>query len=87
MADIYPKRKADYSAPLLTKIDNYYRWKGHMETYLSKDPLFLRVVQKGPYIFIDKDGKPKDVDDLDTDELFKHGYNEKVRNSLTNELC
>ena len=86
MADNYPEGKSDYRAPLLTGTDNYNWWKGRMETYLSRDPLVLRVVQKGPYVFLDKDGKDKDVDDLTTDELIKFGYNGKARNSLMNGL-
>lgn len=52
-----------------------------MKTYLSIDPLVLRVIQKGPYIFLDKDGKSKDVEDLTPEELAKYGYNGKL-NSL-----
>lgn len=86
MADNYPEGKSDYRAPLLTGTHNYHWWKSSMETHLSKDPLVLRVVQKGPYVFLDKDGKPKDVDDLTPDELIKLGYNGKARNSLMNGL-
>ncbi|KAK1388072.1 hypothetical protein POM88_016250 [Heracleum sosnowskyi] len=84
MADNYPKGKSDYRAPLLTRTDNYNWWKGRMETYLSRHPLVLRVVQKGLYVFLDKEGKPKDVDELTPGELVKFGYNEKARNSLMN---
>ena len=78
---------SDYRAPLLTETDNYSWWKGRMETYLSKKPLVLRVVQKGPYSFLDNDGKPKDVYDLTAEEITKQGYNGKARNSIMNGLC
>ncbi|KAK1364938.1 CCHC-type domain-containing protein [Heracleum sosnowskyi] len=86
MADNYPEEKSDYRAPLLTGTDNYNWWKGRMETFLSRDPLVLRVVQKGPYVFLDKDGKDKDIDDLTSDELIKVGYNGKAKNSFMNGL-
>lgn len=55
-----------------------------METYLSKDPLVLRIVRKGP--FLDKNSKPKDTDDLTSNKLIKLGYNGKAKNSLINVL-
>ncbi|KAK1397680.1 CCHC-type domain-containing protein [Heracleum sosnowskyi] len=86
MADNYPEGKSDYRAPLLTGTNNYYWWKGSMKNHLSRDPLVWRVLQKGPYIFLDKYSKPKDVDDLTPDELVKVGYNGKTINSLMNGL-
>ena len=87
MATTDPVGNSDLRAPLLTGTDNYSWWKGRMETYLSKEPLVLRVVQKGSYTFLDKDGKPKDIDDLTADEVIKQGYNGKARNSIMNGLC
>lgn len=86
MAENYLEAKSDYRAPLLTGSENYNWWKGRMETYLSKKPLVLRVVQKGNFEFLDNDGKPKDVDDLTPEEVVKFGYNGEARNSLMNAL-
>lgn len=86
MAENYLEAKSDYRAPLLTGSENYNWWKGRMETYLSKKPLVLRDVQKGNFEFLDKDGKPKNVDDLTPEEVVKFGYNGEARNSLMNAL-
>lgn len=48
MADLF-QGKSDFRAPRLTGSDNYIWWKGQMESHLSRDPMVLRVVQKGPY--------------------------------------
>lgn len=72
------QEKSDLRAPLLTGTDNYDWWKSQMETFLSKNPLVLRVFQKGPNEFLDNNGKPKDVDDLTPKDLTKFGYNEKL---------
>ncbi|XP_074378574.1 uncharacterized protein LOC141720117 [Apium graveolens] len=58
-----------------------------MEVCLSREPLTLRVVQKGPFEFKDKEGKVKDIDDLTEAELLKYSFNGKARNSLMNGLC
>ena len=87
MADKYPEGTSDYRAPLLLGTENYNWWKGRMEVYLSREPLALRVVQKGPFEFKDKEGKIKDVDDLTEAELLKYSFNGKARNSLMNGLC
>ncbi|XP_063941414.1 uncharacterized protein LOC135149600 [Daucus carota subsp. sativus] len=85
MADQF-QGKSDFRAPLLTGSDNYNWWKGQMEAHLSRDPLIQRVVERGPYQFLDKDGKVKDVDELTTDELTKMGANGKARSTLINGL-
>ena len=63
MADHF-QGKSDFRAPLLTGFDNYNWWKGQMEAHLSRDTLMQRVVQRGLYEYLDKDGKVKDVDEL-----------------------
>ncbi|XP_063945972.1 uncharacterized protein LOC135151451 [Daucus carota subsp. sativus] len=85
MADQF-QGKSDFRAPLLTGSDNYNWWKGQMEAHLSRDPLMQRVVERGPYQFLDKDGKVKDIDELSTDELTKMGANGKARSTLINGL-
>lgn len=59
--------------------ENYNRWKGHTEVYVSREPLVIRAVQKSLYEFFYQDGKPKDFDDLTEAELIKYGYNGKAR--------
>lgn len=81
MADLF-LGKANLRTPILTGIENYNRWKGKRETHLSRDPLVLRVVQKGLYEFINKDIKAKIVDALTQAELTKLGYNGKERSLL-----
>nr|XP_017256458.1 PREDICTED: restin homolog [Daucus carota subsp. sativus] len=85
MADQF-QGKSDFRAPLLTGSDNYNWWKGQMEAHISRDPLMQRVVERGPYQFLDKDGKVKDVDELTTDELTKMGANGKARSTLISGL-
>ncbi|XP_074377284.1 uncharacterized protein LOC141718803 [Apium graveolens] len=87
MADKYPEGTSDYRAPLLLGTENYNWWKGRIELYLSREPLALRVVQKGPFEFKDKEGKVKDIDDLTEAELLKYSFNGRARNSLMNGLC
>uniref|UniRef100_A0A161ZLB0 CCHC-type domain-containing protein n=1 Tax=Daucus carota subsp. sativus TaxID=79200 RepID=A0A161ZLB0_DAUCS len=57
-----------------------------MEAHLSRDPLMQIVVQRGPYEYLDKDGKVKDVDVLTADELSKVAANGKARSTLINGL-
>ncbi|XP_017248551.2 uncharacterized protein LOC108219559 [Daucus carota subsp. sativus] len=58
MADQF-QGKSDFRAPLLTGSDNYNWWKGQMEAHLSRDPLMQRVVERGPYQFLNKEDKWK----------------------------
>lgn len=74
--------KTDLRIYILMGTENYNQWKGQIETNISRDPLLLRVVQKGPLKFLDKDDKVKDVDALTLDEFTKLGYNGKARSSL-----
>ncbi|XP_074351366.1 uncharacterized protein LOC141690469 [Apium graveolens] len=87
MGEKYPERTSDYREPLLLGTENYYWWKGRMEVHLSREPLVLRVVQKGAFEFKDKEGKVKDIDDLTEAKLLKYIFNGKARNSLMNGLC
>ncbi|XP_074351367.1 uncharacterized protein LOC141690470 [Apium graveolens] len=58
-----------------------------MKVSLSREPLALRVVQKGTFEFNDKEGKVNDSDDLKEAELLKYSFNRNARNSLMNGLC
>ena len=54
--------------------------------HLKREPLEWRVVDKGPYIFLDDKGKPKDIDDLTPDELIKESYNNRSMNTIMTGL-
>lgn len=86
MDEDYPLRSSNYMTPLLLGSENYNWWKGRMKLHLTKKPLKLRVVQKGPYEFVDDNDKPKDIDDLTHDELLKVSYNNKAKNMIMTGL-
>lgn len=58
-----------------------------MLIYLLREILELRVVEWGRFEFIDKDGNPKDVDDMTNTELTRLDYNGSARKTLMNGLC
>ena len=60
--------------PLLNGAENYDLWRLKMKVFLSRNPFEWRVVKDGPFIFLDNNGKPKDVDDLTEAELIKTSY-------------
>lgn len=58
-----------------------------MKINLSREPLELRVAQKGLFKFGDTDGKTRDIDDVTDAELNKLCYNDMAMNTLMNDLC
>lgn len=69
--------------PLLFGTENYDFWKRRMKVILNRDNATAwRVVKKGPFTFIDKNGKPKDIDDLTESELVKASYNGRAKYQL-----
>ena len=66
----YPLGSSAHQAPLLQLIGGKVEWRCNCPKTQK-----WRVVYKGPYTFIEDDGKPKDVDDLGDAELHKLNYN------------
>lgn len=58
-----------------------------MHIHLSREPIELRVVERGPFEIFDKDDNPNDVDDMTDSELSRLSYNGRARNTLINGLC
>lgn len=84
MAENYPFRH--FSHNLFLGSDNYNRWKGRMELYLAKEPYAWRVLQNGPYMFLNENSGLKDVDKLTPDELVTISYNNIARNTIMTGL-
>lgn len=58
-----------------------------MELHLAKEPCEWRVVQQGLYVFLDLNYKPKDIDELTSNEFMKFNYNNRARNTMMTGLC
>ncbi|KAK1396193.1 hypothetical protein POM88_006056 [Heracleum sosnowskyi] len=82
MANICVKGESSNKPPFLNGAENYDLWTQMMKVLLSKNAFEWLVVKEGPFIFLDKNGKPKDVDDLTEAELMKASYDGRARYTL-----